>query len=276
MLEVKDAKDAVMDIKLRALVTGLPGSGKTFFASTCPKVYYMGFSLGEGDTFKVQPQLRKNIVKVAELVPGNDAELKQLFGDLDQGKENGLIHKCINEAKELYVKGEVQTLVLDTLTYLVDYLWLYLNTFCAKYTRNNEVDTRGMYGDLNTRLSRLVGLQIMSFPGNLIATTHEMLENEEAMEKKIDQSSPVVANILGGFRNKIEGMFSLNMYLAKIEKGGQYSYWARTNKGNMRNGKSRIPIAPTVENISYDTIMKVINEAIKGSQTETKLGGETK
>lgn len=268
MLEVKDAKDAVMDVKLRALVTGLPGSGKTYFASTAPKVYYMGFSLGEGDTFKVQPQLRKNIVKVAELVPGNDAELKQLFGDLDQGKENGLIHKCIAEAKELYVKGEVQTLVLDTLTYLVDYLWLYLNTFCAKYSRNNELDTRGMYGDLNTRLSRLVGLQIMSFPGNLIATTHEMLENEEAMEKKIDQSSPVVANILGGFRNKIEGMFSLNMYLAKIEKGGQYQYWARTNKGNMRNGKSRIPIAPTVENISYDTIMKVINDAIKNNTTK--------
>jgi hypothetical protein len=271
MLKVMDAKDALMEVKLRALVTGLPGSGKTYFASSAPKVYYMGFSLGEGDTFKVQPQLRQNIVKVAELVPGNDEELKQLFGDLDKGVENGLIHKCIAEAKQLYTEGKVETLVLDTLTYLVDYLWLYLNKFCPKYTRNNELDTRGMYGELNTRLSRLVGLQIMSFPANLIATTHEMLENEEAMEKKIDQSSPVVANILGGFRNKIEGMFSLNMYLAKVEKGGQYSYWARTNKGNMRNGKTRNPLPPTIQDISYTKIMQVINEAIKTNET-TKVG----
>jgi hypothetical protein len=270
MLKVMDAKDALMEVKLRALVTGLPGSGKTYFASSAPKVYYMGFSLGEGDTFKVQPQLRQNIVKVAELVPGNDEELKQLFGDLDKGVENGLIHKCIAEAKQLYTEGKVETLVLDTLTYLVDYLWLYLNKFCLKYSRNNEIDIRGMYGDLNTRLSRLVGLQVMSFPGNLIATTHEMLENEEAMEKKIDQSSPVVANILGGFRNKIEGMFSLNMYLTKIEKSGQYSYWARVNKGSQRNGKSRIPLKPVIENISYQMIMSEIQKAMTNTKQEVK------
>jgi len=262
MLKVQDGKEAVMDIKLRALVCGLPGSGKTYFASTCPKVYYMGFSLGEGDTFKVQPHLSKNMVKVCELVPGDDDELKQLFGDLDNGLDNGLVHKLVNEAKTLFKEGKVDTLVIDTLTYLVDYLWLYMNKFCVKKTRDGAIDTRGMYGDLNTKLSRLVGLLIMSFPGNLICTTHEMLENDEAMDKKIDKTSPVVANILGGFRNKVEGMFSLNMYLTKLEDKGKYQYWARVNKGNQRNGKSRIPLPSTVQGISYQKIMEVINKSI--------------
>ena len=262
MLQVQDAKDAMSDLKLRAMVIGLPGSGKTYFCASAPKVYYMGFSLGESDTFTTQPELRKNMVKVANLVPSSNEELKKLFGDLDQGKENGIIHQCFKEAKELYVKGEVETLVIDTMTYLVDYLWLYLNTFCPKYTRNNELDTRGMYGDLNTRLTRLIGLNLVSFPGNLLVTAHEMLENDEAMDKKIDKSTPVVANILGGFRNKVEGMFSLVLYLNKLEKAGKYAYWARTNKGAGKNGKSRIPMPPTIENISYQTINKVINDSI--------------
>jgi len=268
MLKVMDAKDALMEVKLRALVLGEPGNGKTHFAATCPKVYYMGFSLGESDTFVVQPELRKNIVKIASLVPSNDAELKQLFGDLDTGVENGLIHKCIVEAKEMFVKGEIETLVIDTVTYLVDYLWQYLDKFCKKLGRGGEVDTRSMYGDLNTKLTRLIGLNIISFPGNLICTAHELMESEENMERKVDQNSPIVANITGGFRNKIEGMFSLVMYLQKLEKGGQYSYWARVNKGNMRRAKSRIPLPPTIQNISYSVIMKEIENAIK---TETKV-----
>ena len=262
MLQVKTREEAELDIKLRAMVIGTPGSGKTHFTATCPNVYYIGLSLGESDTFMVQPELKKNIVKIANLVPSNNEELKLLFGDIDKGVENGIIHKCITEAKEMYAKGEVKTLVIDTITYLVDYLWQYIDIYCKKFTRNNELDTRGMYGDLNTKLSKLIGLNMISFPGNIICTSHEMLESDEAMEKKPDKTNPVVANILGGFRNKIEGMFSIVMYLAKIEKGGSYQYWARTNKGNMRNAKSRIPLPATIQDISYNKIMSVIKEAV--------------
>jgi hypothetical protein len=267
MLQVQSPKEAVFDVRLRALVVGEPGAGKTYFASTCPKIYYMGFSLGESDTWKVQTELRKNVVKVADLCPSDDKELKVLFGDLASGVENGLIHKCLDEAKELYTKGEVQTLVIDTITYLVEYLWQYINVYCAKKNTNDVLDTRGMYGDLNSKLTRLIGLRTMSFPGNLIITCHEMMENEEAMDKKPAGSSPIIASILGGFRNKIEGMLSLAMYLQKIEKGGTYQYWARTNKGNMRNGKSRIPLPATIQNISYQTIMEEIKKAVQAGQT---------
>ena len=142
MLIVQDAKEAMLDVKLRCMCIGLPGSGKTYFASTCPKVYHVALSHGEGDTFKVQPKLRGNIVKVAELVPANNAELKELFGELDKGLENGLIHKVINEAKEMYKSGQVETLVIDTATFLVDYLWDYIETFCKKFNRQGELDIR--------------------------------------------------------------------------------------------------------------------------------------
>jgi len=233
-------------------------------------VYYIGFSLGESDTIKVNASLRQNIVMLAHLVTSDDKELRLLFGDLDKGIENGLIHKCIDEAKALYAEGKVETLVLDTVTYLVEYLWQYVNKFCEKKTYSGEIDKRGLFGELNTMLVRLIGLRVVSFPGNLVLTAHEMLESDEAMEKKPDKSTAVVSSILGGFRNKIEGMVSMVLFLQKVEKGGQYAYWARTNKGNSRNAKSRLPIPTTVENISYSKIMaevqKAINQPIKGGE----------
>ena len=164
----------------------------------------------------------------------------------------------------MFKEGKVQTLAIDTLTYLTEYLWQFINAFHPKYTRSGELDTRGMYGELSTRLTRLVGMNIMSFPGNLVCTSHEMLESDEALDKKIDKSTPIVANVLGGFRNKLEGMFSLVMYLMKIDKGGGvYEYWARTNKGNSRNAKSRLPLPATIQNISYSAIMESISATVK-------------
>lgn len=268
-LTIETADKALADVKLRALAIAPPGAGKTHFSSTCPKVYYIGMSRGESDTFATRPDLKKNIVKVAILVPDGNEELKKLFGDLDKGLENGVIHQAIQEAKDMYAKGEVETLVIDTVTYLVDYLWQYINIFCKKLNAGGELDTRGMYGDLQTKLLRLIGLRIISFPGNLIVTSHEQLESDEALAKKPDKSNPVVASILGGFRNKIEGMFSIVMYLSKLEQGGEYTYWARLNKGNARNAKSRLPLPDKIQNISYTTIMNEIKKVSSGQAKTT-------
>ena len=87
METVKNAQEAMKHIKLRSLVIGEPGSGKTHFLSTAPKVYSMIFSRGEEDTFLVKPDLSKNIVGFDRFVPDNARDTKAMFGD--PGTENG-------------------------------------------------------------------------------------------------------------------------------------------------------------------------------------------
>ena len=269
MIEINSSKDVLENIKLRTIIIGPPGSGKTHFASTCPKSYILTFSRGEEDTFLVKPELCKNIVGYDVFVPNDDKGTKVLFGDVYKDVENGTIHKALEDAKKMYAEGKIETLVIDTVTFLVDYMWVYINSYCKKVSYNGELDTRGMYGDLNTKLIRLIGLNICSFPGNLVLTSHEMLESDDAMEKKPDKSSPVVASILGGFRNKVEGMFSNVLYLTKIRNSNDsYSYKARTNKGNGKNAKSRLPLPEVIDDISYGKIMECIRKGVEGGEVK--------
>lgn len=266
METVANAQEALKHIKLRTLVVGEPGSGKTHFLSTCPKTYVMVFSRGEEDTFLVKPELSKNIVGFDRFIPNDAKDTKLMFGD--NGMDNGAIHKALKMAKEMYKEGKIETLAIDTVTYLADYIWIYINEFEKKMTSSGELDTRGMYGSLKTKLEKLVGLNICSFPGNLILTSHEQLETEEAMAKKADKSNPIVANITGSYRNKIAGQFSSVIYLSKINKqGGGYSFWARTDKGQGKSAKSRLPLPEKIENISYQTIMGEIQKAINPTKS---------
>ena len=99
MIETIDINQPITNFNLRSVVVGAPGSGKTHFIGTCPKVYYLGFSLGESDTLRVRSELKQNIVKIVNIVPDNNDELKALFGDICLGQENGMIHLIIQEAK---------------------------------------------------------------------------------------------------------------------------------------------------------------------------------
>ena len=94
-------------------------------------------------------------------------------------------------------------------------------------------------------------------------TAHEMLESDEALDKKPDKSSPVLPSVLGGFRDKVGGMFSFVLYLIKLKDSSGYKYMCRTNKGNMRNAKSRILLPEIIEDISYPKLKQVIDQSLK-------------
>jgi len=136
-----------------------------------------------------------------------------------------------------------------------------------------------MYGDLNSRGTKLVQTKISTFPGNIIVTTHEKKETEEILSKLSPTANDIVPDVIGGLRNKLGGMFSNVLYLEKVDKvkvvNNQqvrtYTYFARTNVGNSKNAKSRLNLPPVIEDISYTKIMQTINEAIKTNET-TKVG----
>lgn len=259
MIKPADIVSGKEKFNVRTLVIGDTGSGKTYFASSFPKSYFLITEPSGEDTFMTVPELRKNVIGFDRFIPSNTDDTKRLFADLDKACDN---------AREMAIKGEIETVVLDNLTYLAENRFVYINKFEPEYSpKTGELDTRSLYGKLSRWLYQFVLMKMLTIPANLVLTCHQKMESDEAMEKKPDKSTPVVPSILGGFRDDIGGMVSLILYLGKKEEGGKYKYFARTNMGQGKNAKSRYPNLPSViENISYETIKSNILKSI----TETK------
>ncbi len=153
--------------------------------------------------------------------------------------------------------------MLDNMSFLSENRWIYINRYEKQVAKSGEINTMAMYGALGRWLYQFTLMKLLSCPCNVIVNCHEMLENDETLAKKPDKSSPILANILGGFRDKADGMFSCVFYLTKIKsKGGGYEYWARTNKGNGKNAKNRLNLPETIQNVSYDTIVSAIQGSL--------------
>ena len=241
-------------LRIRAMARSGAGQGKTHLAATFPRFYAIVTTPGEEDTWLVRPELKANCVKMVYAAASDQADTKRMFTELDQQ---------IGEAKQMARDGQVESLSLDNLTNLVENRWLYINQYQATKTRDGQVDTRSMYGTLNRWCHEFVAMKLLTFPGNLIVTVHEQVEEDEAMEKLPDKTSPISPAILGGFRHRISTFFSLDLCLEKQRLGqDSYKYIARTNKGNLRNAKSRYPLPEIIENISYNSIMAAINKSM--------------
>lgn len=242
-------------ISLVTMYVGESGSGKTYNLCTHPKVGIISTEPNHHLVWLMNPHLRKNVVVQKYFIPSSE-NFKGLFIEID---------KQIQLYKEMYEKGEVETLGIDNLTYLIHNRWLWMNKFQQLLTKSGEVDTRGMYGQLRTWCYEFILMKVMTFKGNIVVNLHLMIENDEALEKKTDKTMDKVPNLLGGFRNDINGMFSNVFYLdKKLQPDGKsYKYLARTNKGNGKNAKNRLNLPTIIENVSYQSIMQAVNKAME-------------
>lgn len=239
---------------IKALANGPAGSGKTHFLFTCPKIAYIGTEPNGLDTARSNSALLNNLVYAEEFIPSPTEDIKDTFARMDS-----FITKAHQDAKE----GKVETLGLDNMSFLSENRWIYINKYEKLVTNQGLLDTRGMYGNLSRWLYNFTLTRLLSFPGNVIVTCHEQVEGDEAMERKSDKTTPIVPNILGGFREKVEGMFSASLYLdkKKAADGKSYAYMARCQKGAQRNAKNRYNLPEIVENVSYARIIEEIKKA---------------
>lgn len=236
---------------LKLLINGESGTGKTRLALTFPKITYLGTEPNGLDVVESEPELKKNIVMKEEFIPSPLEGIKSVFERLD---------KAIIQAHTAAREGKVETLTLDNLTFLAQNRWIYINECEPIKARDGSLDTRGMYGALGAWLYKFTLMNICSFPGNVVVTCHEQKDDDEDMKKVVDPTVPITPNILGGFRNKVAGMFSASLYL-EVKRGMvngkvQYVYQARCLKGNQRNAKNRYGLPEIVQDVSYNMIMK--------------------
>ena len=259
--------------KLKVMVSGHFGSGKTTLAMSFPKVYYIGTE-PEGLEILRAPDgqhLLKNLV-----------EYDMLYVDPDSGKDavrefieerSGTLYKALARARELAKKGVVESLVLDNLTYVSLLCWDYM----LKYKSNDYLTDKGavnklqMYGGLKSWLFRLCICEVIPFRGNVVVTCHLKAESEEKMKKKKDASVDLTPNILGGFRDEAEGLFAASLYLerrtatrpdAQNKPTTITKYVCYTQQqqalGSKILAKNRYGLPPIIENVSYDAIMQHI------------------
>lgn len=250
-------KDEILSGKskqtLKILSNGGAGTGKTYLGFTFPKIAYIGTEPNGLDTARSNANLLDNLVWADEFIPSVGEDIKATFERMEV---------AINKAHADYAKGEIETLFLDNFTFLAENRWIYINKHEPVRSSNGSLDTRGMYGTLSRWLYNFTLTRLLSFKGNVVVSCHEQTEGDEAMESKTNKSMTIAPAILGGFRDKVAGMFSASIYLEKKRKGeNQYEYWARCQEGNQRPAKNRYNLPEMIKDVSYKTILESIGKA---------------
>jgi hypothetical protein len=222
------------------LLSGYFGSGKTVQALSFPRCYVISI-----DPLGLEPlrqpkneKLLKNLAWYEELGAGDKEELKDLLKEGVKSDERTSLFGCIEHAKELAAKGEIETLVIDGGTYLVDLAWTKINAFeIVKSQSTGNIDTQALYRNLGLYLYRLFASNLLTTASrsnlNLIVTFHLKRESEEQMQgnskkaRKLMLNSDIALQIEGGFRAKAEGLFGGSLYLEKtLDKDGAIKYIA--------------------------------------------------
>ena len=286
---------AAHPIKLKVMASGPFGSGKSYFGTSFPKIWYEGTE-PSGVEFLKLPEcahLLANLVEHREcLVDPNQgrSEIKALVEEFSaptmaaRGQvREGQIYTDLKAAHQAYKDGKVETLVFDNLTYLAQLFWTYINLIIRSdfETKDGKIDTLKMYGYLSSWLYRFMLTHVVSFPGNVVVTCHLKDESQEKLEKKRDKQVSVVPSILGGFRDLAEGMFTASIYLEKkmlrvtdpktTKVSDQLTYWAYCDTqmayGSKILAKNRHGLPARMQDISYQAIMDVI----KGKRAQPAL-----
>lgn len=210
------------------LLSSYFGCGKTVQALSFPKCFVISVDPAGLEPLR-QPKnikLLDNLVEYVELGRESQNDLKALFKEGVPATDLTSIYGCIERAKELAAKGEVETLVLDGGSYAVDLFWAKICELeQVKSEKTGNVDTQSMYRSLGLGLYRLFAGNLLTTASrsnlNLVATFHLKRESEEQMQgnpkkaRKLMLNSDIALQVEGGFRNKIEGLFGGSLYLEK-------------------------------------------------------------
>ena len=281
--------------RIKAMVSAHYGAGKTHFGLTFPKV---GAVVTEPQDLAIlndpaNAHLLANLVEYDLCyVDGSDGKFdwQQLVEEptgicplppiAGQTKEGGLIYRSLRRMFQGAKEGRIETLFLDNLTYTAEGFFQYLEKYRAKefLTAQGAVEKRQMYGYLSNWLYRFLMTSVVNFPGNVVVSCHLKSEGEEKMKKKKDGQVEVVPNILGGFRDKAEGLFTASIYLerklltVKDPKTGKVTQTPRfvaytqnqmvPGFGSKILAKNVHGLPPIMQNISYQSIMEHVTRAV--------------
>ena len=234
-------------IKMKILLNGGFGAGKTYGAMTFPKWAYAQIEPNGLMTAKSNPQLMENMVVADQFILSKDEDVKDTFTRLSA---------FCTEMREKAKKGEIETFILDNLTHLSINRWSFIEKYEKTISpRTGKEDTQSMYGSLSKWLYKFILTEVVSLPCHVVVCCHEQDEELEDGDGKLVKTGRVISQTLGGFRNQAASLFNASLFLECKQQKGIYTYTARCLPSSGKAAKNNIGLPETVENVNFAQIM---------------------
>ncbi len=233
--------DDVKNKKVKILVSGGPGSGKTHFLGTAPRPFVFAAENG---------LLTLHKFKIPSIPINDDMAVYEDFLEmLEAAKERRKVP--IDDQGTVIDFAEIDTLCLDS-------VWM-LNSRLKKEileTINVRNAQKDLWGLLLDRIGDCVR-KLLDMDYHIIATVGEAVKADE-----LDSEEKVITyNFQGSFRNEIGYLFDFNLYMVKESRGRNTIYKCYTNDENNRSAKARIGGLPReIVNPTFDDILKHLEE----------------
>lgn len=278
-------------------LNGPAGSGKTRAALGFPKVMAVTFD-PTGLDIIYEPEnaaLRENLVWHCPL---NGIELSTVFKVTEQPDEESL-YGTLALARKMAKEGKIETLLLDGFTYLASLKWDHICQDEQIETKKGGLDTQKMYGRLGVYLNQFVLSNLLPLATrnnlNVIVTCHIQRESKSAVEgisnpsdpgyertkRQVNLESDLNPQVVGGFRQAIEGLPSALIYLehrveADAEGKEVLNYYAYCRKTFVKSLDSQVGAKnryglPTVLKLTNANLFKTLLSKLPQSSGSTAL-----
>lgn len=209
----------VANKKVKVLVSGGPGAGKTHLIGTAPNP----FVLATEDGVLTLHKFSIPYIKIDDTM----AVYEDFLAILRAAREKQVVELGNGEVLDF---GKIETICLDS-------VWM-LNSRLKKEIlesgsiRNAQKD---LWGVLLDQIKDCV-LQLIDLDYHVIVTVGEAVKNDE-----MDSDEKIITyNFQGSFRNEIGYLFDFNLYMKKEQRGRNTVYKCYTNDEDNRTAKARI------------------------------------
>lgn len=283
-------------------LNGPAGSGKTRAALGFPKVFAVTFD-PTGLDIIYEPENEKIKDNLVWHVPLTGLPLSTMFKVTEEPDEESL-YGALALARQMAVKGQIETVLIDGFTYLANLKWDHICQDEAIETKKGGLDTQKMYGRLSLYLNQFVLSNLLPLATrshlNVIVTCHVQRESKQTVEgvsnpgdpnyertkRQVNLESDLNPQVLGGFRQTVEGLPSALIYLDhKVEADAEgkevlnyYAYCRKTfvkSLDSQVNAKNRYGL-PTILKLTnanfYRTLLSKLPKPpeANGGQPPTK------
>lgn len=219
-------------------INGPAGSGKTRLGMGFPDVLAITFDPTGLDVLK-EPENQSLLDNLRWHVPLNGIELSKVFQFSEESGEDG-IYPAIALARKLGPRGEkkIRTVLVDGFTYLAQLKWTQIcqakgvDPTSKEQMDKREADQRAWYDALGSYLDHLVLQNLLPLATrhdlNVVITCHIQRESDNTIKgmqgsrnvelaaqskRQVNLDSDLSAQVVGGFRQRIDGLPSATIYL---------------------------------------------------------------
>lgn len=237
--QVKMTND-VKGKKVKMLVSGGPGSGKTHLFSTAPNPFVMATEDGVLTLHKFEIPYIK--------IDDGMAVYEDFLEILRAAREKRVIDMGGGKVLDF---NKIETICLDS-------VWMLNSRLKKEIMESGSIRNaqKELWGVLLDQIKDCV-LQLIDLDYHIIVTVGEAVKNDE-----MDSDEKIITyNFQGSFRNEIGYLFDFNLYMVKELRGRNVVYKCFTNDEDNRTAKARIGGLPKeMINPSFQDIIKYLED----------------